>query len=139
MDSAVKEFIERNADKISKIALFGTSAMMKSMKKPMAKVIEGKSIDILNREYHVKGEFGPLHKGKPDEADVNGAIEFAKNFVAVVGSVGYLLNVHVNLVFKAVKHYKNTFFADFRRFANKPLTTSVFLHNYVFIVFGSKI
>ena len=37
MDQKVKEFITENKDKIGKIVLFGTSAMMKSMKKPLKK------------------------------------------------------------------------------------------------------
>ena len=35
MDNAVKSFIAENKNNIGKIVCFGTSAMMKSMKKPM--------------------------------------------------------------------------------------------------------
>lgn len=34
------------------------------------------------REFHCKGEFKGLHKGKPDDADMKAAAEFAR---AIVG------------------------------------------------------
>ena len=40
VDEAVKKFIVANKDNIGKIVCFGTSAMMKSMKKPVSKVAD---------------------------------------------------------------------------------------------------
>jgi hypothetical protein len=34
------------------------------------------------REFHCKGEFKGLHKGRPNEADLNAAEDFAK---AIIG------------------------------------------------------
>lgn len=77
MDEKVKTFLKENKDKIGKIACFGTSAMMKSMKKPMKKVLDEFGILLLEEEFHCHGSFGPMHKGKPDEADLKAAQEFA--------------------------------------------------------------
>ncbi len=77
MDESVKKFLKDNKDKIGKIACFGTSAMMKSMKKPMQKVLGELGIALLEDEFHCHGSFGPMHKGKPDEADMKAAQEFA--------------------------------------------------------------
>lgn len=41
VDESVKKFIIENKNNIGKIICFGTSAMMKSMKKPMKKVADG--------------------------------------------------------------------------------------------------
>lgn len=80
MDPAVKEFIHNNQGKIGKIALFGTSAMMKSMKKPMKKVTGPRAIIIEEEEFHCPGSFGFMHKDRPNEMD----LEVAKAFAAKV-------------------------------------------------------
>lgn len=77
MDENVKVFLKENMDKIGKIVLFGTSAMMKSMKKPMKKVVDELGIEIAEEEFHCAGSFGPMHKGKPDEEDLKAAQAFA--------------------------------------------------------------
>ncbi len=78
MDDAVKTFLKENKERIGAVACFGTSAMMKSMKKPMKKVLAELDIPLCEEEFHCRGSFGPMHKGKPDEKD----LEAAKVFVA---------------------------------------------------------
>ena len=78
MDAEVKAFITSNKDKIGKIVLFGTSAMMKSMKKPMKKVTDPLGIALAEEEFHCKGEFKVFNKNRPDENDLKAAAEFAK-------------------------------------------------------------
>lgn len=81
MDEHVKEFLRNNKDKIEKIACFGTSAMMKSMKKPMKKLINDMDIILLDEEFHCRGSFGPMHKGRPNEQDLAAAQEFAAGLI----------------------------------------------------------
>ncbi|MBQ0042002.1 MAG: flavodoxin [Lachnospiraceae bacterium] len=83
MDEAVKKFIVDNKENIGEIVLFGTSAMMKSMKKPLQKVLKSLdvSIAVSDKEFHCAGAFGPVHKGKPDEKDIEAIKSFAKQFV----------------------------------------------------------
>ncbi len=82
MDPEVKKFLAANKDKIGKIVLFGTSAMIKSMKKPLAKVLKelNSSIVIADEEFHCPGSFGPMHKGRPNADDIAAVKEFAKKF-----------------------------------------------------------
>jgi len=82
MDEKVKQFLKENKDKIGAISCFGTSAMMKSMKKPMKKVTDELGIRLLDAEFHCHGSFGPMHKGKPDAADLKAAQAFAKSLTA---------------------------------------------------------
>lgn len=70
-----------NKDKIGKIACFGTSAMMKSMKKPMKKVIDDLGITMLEEEFHCRGSFGPMHKGKLDDNGLKAAKDFAARLI----------------------------------------------------------
>ena len=49
--------------------------------KPDAKALERADkagIPMDEREFHCKGEFKGIHKGKPDESDLNAAAEFAR-------------------------------------------------------------
>lgn len=80
MDGEVKKFISDNKEKIGKIVLFGTSAMMKSMKKPLIKVLKdlNVNIEIADDEFHCPGAFGPMHKGRPNDNDLLNVREFAK-------------------------------------------------------------
>lgn len=78
MDDAVKAFLKNNKDNIGKIVMFGTSAMMKSMRKPMKKVTKDLGIEIAEEEFHCRGQFGRMHKGRPNADDLKNAAEFAK-------------------------------------------------------------
>ena len=82
MDPQVKAFLKENKDRIGKVACFGTSAMIKSMKKPMKKVLDELGIALLEDEFHCPGSFGPMHKGKPDAADLKAVQRFAVKLAA---------------------------------------------------------
>lgn len=78
MDPEVKKFLSDNKAKIGKVACFGTSAMMKSMAKPMKKVTEPLGIALSDAEFHCRGSFGPANKGRPNADDLKAAQAFAK-------------------------------------------------------------
>ncbi|MBE6639457.1 MAG: flavodoxin [Ruminococcaceae bacterium] len=81
VDQAVKDFILNNKDAIGKIVCFGTSAMMKSMKKPVTKVAKTINVVVSDEDFHCRGQFGKIHKGRPNEDDLMKAAEFAKRYV----------------------------------------------------------
>lgn len=81
VDAAVKEFITKHKDCIGKIVCVGTSAMMKSMKKPIAKVTAPLGIAVADEEFHCRGEFKLLHKGRPDADDLSRAADFARKVI----------------------------------------------------------
>ena len=78
VDPIVKDFIVNNKDNIGMIVCFGTSAMMKSMKKPVTKVAKTVGITVSDEEFHCRGRFGKIHKNRPDADDLKDASEFAK-------------------------------------------------------------
>ncbi len=82
IDEAVKTFIEENKDKIGKIVCFGTSAMMKSMKKPVSKVAAAAGVTVADEEFHCRGEFKMLHKGRPNSKDLEKAADFARMIIS---------------------------------------------------------
>lgn len=81
VDEHVKKFIMDNKDKIGKIVCFGTSAMMKSVYKPMKKVAEEAGVAIEKEDFHCHGSFGPMHKGRPNEDDLSRAKAFAQKII----------------------------------------------------------
>ena len=81
VDPIVKDFIVNNKDNIGKIVCFGTSAMMKSMKKPVTKVAKTVGIAVSDEEFHCRGRFGKIHKNRPDADDLKDAAEFAQKVV----------------------------------------------------------
>ena len=81
VDESVKSFITANAPRIGRVVCIGTSAMMKSMKKPIRKVADGVGVTVAEEEFHCRGEFGKIHRGRPNGEDLQGAAEFAKGLV----------------------------------------------------------
>ena len=77
-DEAVKKFISENKNMIGRIVCIGTSAMMKSMKKPVAKIAAPLGIAVADEEFHCRGEFKMFHRGRPDADDLSRAAEFAR-------------------------------------------------------------
>ncbi len=82
IDPEVRQFVESmDKEKVGKIVNFGSAAMMNSTWKKVKAVADKADISIDEREFHCKGEFKGIHKGKPDEADLRAAAEFAKKIV----------------------------------------------------------
>lgn len=81
VDEAVKKFIIENKDHIGKIVCIGTSAMMKSMKKPVRKVADTVGVAVADEEFHCRGEFAKIHKGRPNEKDLADASAFVMGII----------------------------------------------------------
>ncbi len=82
IDPEVKTFIlSLDKEKVGKIVNFGSAAMMNSTWKKVKAAADKAGIRMDEREFHCKGEFKGIHKGKPDEADLKAAAEFARKIV----------------------------------------------------------
>jgi len=82
VDEAVKKFIIDNKENIGKIVCFGTSAMMKSMKKPVRKVADTVGVAVADEEFHCRGQFGKIHKGRPNNDDIKALTAFVQKITA---------------------------------------------------------
>lgn len=82
----VREFVAGlEKDKVGKIINFGTAAMMNSTYKKVRSVAATKGIPVLDREFHCKGEFKGMNKGRPNEDDLKAARVFAKSIRKELG------------------------------------------------------
>lgn len=82
IDPEVRSFIRGlDKSKIGRIVNFGSAAMLNSTYKKVKAEADKAGIPMDEREFHCKGEFKGIHKGKPDESDLKAAAEFAKKIV----------------------------------------------------------
>ena len=82
IDPEVREFV-RNLDKgkVGRIVNFGSAAMLNSTYKKVKAEADKVGIPMDEREFHCKGEFKGVHKGRPNAEDLKAAADFAKMIV----------------------------------------------------------
>ena len=82
IDPEVRKFIQLlPADKVGRIVNFGSAAMLNSTLKKVKAEAAKRGIAVDDREFHCKGEFKGIHKGRPNSEDLTAAAEFAKTFI----------------------------------------------------------
>ncbi len=83
IDPEVRDFVKGlPKDKVWKIVNFGSAAMLNSTYKKVKAEADKVGIPMDAREFHCKGEFKGIHKGKPDASDLKAAAEFARKILA---------------------------------------------------------
>ena len=82
IDPEVRNFI-RTLDKrkVGRIANFGSAAMLNSTYKKVKAEAEKVGIPMVEKEFHCRGEFKGLHKGRPNAEDLAAAAAFAKSLL----------------------------------------------------------
>ncbi|MDY6367061.1 MAG: flavodoxin [Clostridia bacterium] len=70
VDKEVKNFIAQNKDKIGVIVNVNSSATGKSTLPAVKKVADSVGVKVSDKEFHCKGSWIFLNKGKPDENDL---------------------------------------------------------------------
>lgn len=79
IDPEVRTFI-RSLDRkmVGRIANFGTAAMMNSTFKKVKAEADKAGIPMEESEFHCRGEFKGIHKGRPNREDLDAAAAWAK-------------------------------------------------------------
>ena len=82
IDPEVRSFISGlDKNKVGRIVNFGSAAMLNSTYRKVKAEADKVGVPMDEREFHCKGEFKGVHKGKPDETDLKAAAEFARKIV----------------------------------------------------------
>ena len=82
IDPEVRSFICSLAkSKVGKIVNFGSAAMLNSTYKKVKAEAEKMGIPVDEREFHCRGEFKGIHKGRPNAEDLQNAAAFAKKVI----------------------------------------------------------
>jgi len=78
LDDNTKNYInDLNTEYVKSVALFGTSAIVKTGNQEMAKLLRDKGITVMQRNFHCYGGFTVLHRGHPNAEDLKQAAAFA--------------------------------------------------------------
>ena len=80
IDPEVKAFIRLlDKSKVGRIANFGSAAMLNSTFKKVKAEADKVGIPMVDKEFHCRGEFKGIHKGRPNAEDLEAAAAFAKS------------------------------------------------------------
>jgi flavodoxin len=81
IDPEVRNFIASlSKDQAGKIVNFGSAALLNSTYKKVKAEAAKVGIPMDEKEFHCKGEFKLLHKGRPNDEDIKAAREFARQY-----------------------------------------------------------
>ena len=82
IDPEVRAFIQKlDKNMVGKIVNFGSAAMLNSTYKKVKAEADKAGIPMDEREFHCRGEFKGIHKGRPNAEDLAAASEFAKSII----------------------------------------------------------
>ena len=82
IDPEVRNFIQSlDSGKVGRIANFGSAAMLNSTYKKVKAEADKVGIPMVEREFHCRGEFKGVHKGRPNAEDLAATAAFAKALI----------------------------------------------------------
>lgn len=82
VDAALKAFIQTlTPDKVDQAAVFSTAAIKQSAYPEIKQLLEAQGIRVSSSEFHCRGQFTLVHRGRPNAEDLREAAQFAKAFM----------------------------------------------------------
>ncbi|QOY61302.1 flavodoxin family protein [Thermophilibacter immobilis] len=79
LDEKMRAYIEQlDPQGVKKVALFGTSALVKSGAAQMRERLEERHIKVLDGDFYCRGAFTFMHRGHPDAEDLRQAAAWAR-------------------------------------------------------------
>ena len=81
IDKKVKKFIANINVNVGEIVNFSSAALIESTYNQVKKEVEAKGIKMSENEFHCRGAFKFVHRGRPNEDDLNDVRQFAKKIV----------------------------------------------------------
>ena len=81
IDKRIKKFISEISVNVGEVVNFSSAALVESTYKQVKKEVEAKGLKMSEEEFHCRGAFKLVHRGRPNEEDLKNAQEFAKRIV----------------------------------------------------------
>ena len=82
IDPEIRAFVRSlDKEKVGRIVNFGSAAMLNSTYKKVKAEADKVGIPMVEKEFHCRGEFKGIHKGRPNDEDLAAAAAFAKSLV----------------------------------------------------------
>ena len=80
IDPEVRKFVcSLDRNKVGRIVSFGSAAMLTSTGKKVKAEADKAGIPMAEQEFHCRGEFKGVHKGRPNAEDLAAAAAFAES------------------------------------------------------------
>lgn len=76
IDSKVKEFIASLDGKVKNVICFSSAAILGGSYPQVKGLLKKQNIPVDEREFHCRGQFKALHKGRPNQNDLKDLREF---------------------------------------------------------------
>lgn len=82
IDPEVRDFVRSlDKSKVGRLVNFGSAAMLNSTYKKVKAEADKVGIPMDEREFHCRGEFKGIHRGRPNTDDLRAASAFAKSLM----------------------------------------------------------
>ncbi|MCR5828692.1 MAG: hypothetical protein K6G53_09810 [Bacteroidales bacterium] len=82
VNRAVFDFIgSLTPEKVKCVVLFGSSAIIDSPVPQMLKALKERGIKVCDKSFTCKGSMGPVHKGHPDNKDIDDFRQFCRSLL----------------------------------------------------------
>lgn len=82
IDPEVRDFVRSlDRSKVGRLVNFGSAAMLNSTYKKVKAEADRVGVPMDEREFHCKGEFKGIHRGRPNADDLRAASAFAKSMM----------------------------------------------------------
>ena len=81
IDSKIKEFIANINVNVGEVVNFSSAALIESTYSQIKKQVEAKGLKMSENEFHCRGAFKFVHRGRPNDEDLKNAQEFAKRII----------------------------------------------------------
>ena len=79
VSAEVKQFIAGlEKAQVGRVACFSTAALLPSTYGQVSRLLRRRGIQADSREFHCRGQYHRMHRGRPNEADLEGVRQFAK-------------------------------------------------------------
>lgn len=81
VDTSIKNFVSGINVNVGKVVNFSTAAIIESTYNQVKKLVEEKGIRMSDKEFHCKGSFSFVHRGRPNDKDLDKLSEFVSKIV----------------------------------------------------------
>ena len=81
INKKVKEFIKNIDVNVGSVVNFSSAALIESTYKQVKSEVEKKGLNMSEDEFHCRGAFKFVHRGRPNEDDLKDVQEFAKRII----------------------------------------------------------
>lgn len=82
VDPKITKFIENINVEVGKIVNFSSAALLESTYKQLKKIAEKNNINMAEEEFHCRGAFKFVHRGRPNAEDLKNLQKFGKDIIS---------------------------------------------------------